>query len=137
MARPITDVMRDYNRGAFVKEVTELVGDATRKVVDTGKKGKIVITIEIRPSTGSSPAVLLKMDVVDKSPQPETPAEYMYVTPGDDLVRNHPDQGELKLIDVTAGLKRGEVVDPQTGEIITPNADQLRPPTQQQQQRSA
>jgi hypothetical protein len=133
MAKPITDVIREYNRGQFVEQATELLNSMTEAVLRTGKKGKLQINIELRPSTGSSPAVLLKMDAVDKSPQSDTPAEYMYVTPGNDLVRNHPDQQELKLIDVTAGLKRGEVVDPQTGEVIVPTAEQLRPPSQQQQ----
>src|SRR3546814_17166820 len=76
---PITKVISDYNEGKFADEVTEalhrLIGDCTA----TGKKGALVIKIELKPAKGATPALLLAMDYVDKSPDFDRPAEYMFV----------------------------------------------------------
>lgn len=139
MGKPITDVMRDYNRGKFVEETSEMLSDMVRSVIATGKKGKLVISIELKPTVSAAPAVQLKMEAADKSPEFDRPSEFMYVTPTNDLVRNHPDQGTLNLVEVgSLNLRRGDVVDVTTGEIITPDPKELVPPQSgQQQQRSA
>src|SRR3546814_6038694 len=52
---PITKVISDYNEGKFADEVTEalhrLIGDCTA----TGKKGALVIKIELKPAKGATP----------------------------------------------------------------------------------
>lgn len=120
MARAATDIIREYNGGKFAEEFTETVNLLVGSVVRTGKKGKLQLNIELTPSKSSAPAVQIRMDLIDKSPDFDRPAEFMYVTATNDLVRNHPNQQALQLEEVGAlGLPRGQVVDPLTGEIIT------------------
>lgn len=121
--RPITQIMADYNDGKFVEELTEtlhnLIGDCT----STGKKGKLSITIELKPAKGATPALNLSMDYTDKSPDFDRPSEYMFVTENFDLTRENPKQRKLELREVTPKTLpvRGDAppgVDPETGEIV-------------------
>lgn len=114
---PITKVIGDYNEGKFADEVTEalhrLIGDCTA----TGKKGALVLKIELKPAKGATPALLLAMDYVDKSPDFDRPAEYMFVTDNGSLTRDNPRQRTLELREVPPRTAPAGV-DPDTGEII-------------------
>ena len=51
VARPITDTLRLLDEGAFLDRCSEQMAALVRGVEDTGKAGKLVITLEVKRGT--------------------------------------------------------------------------------------
>lgn len=116
---PITKVLSDYNEGAFANDATDELHRLIADCAATGKKGALVIKIELKPAKSATPALLLSIDCTTKSPNFDTPAEYMFVTRDGGLSRDNPQQRSLELREVpprTGAVPPG--VDPDTGEIV-------------------
>jgi hypothetical protein len=124
MGKPITHTLAKLQQGLFVDTCSDLFANVLRMVEETGKPGKLTITLDVK-KTNALVSILAK--VTDKVPEPKTLADMFYVTEDGDLSDKNPKQRELELrVAETKREVRGEQtperalresVDPVSGEI--------------------
>lgn len=104
MAKPISETLRLFQAGDFNLKAGELFASVLRGVEDTGKAGRLTITLDVKQQNGAV-AVLAK--VTDKTPEKQPDADLYWTTPDGNLTLRNPAQRDLDL----------QRVDPGTGEI--------------------
>lgn len=97
MAREITDILRDLNGGAFVKECTDAMAEAVATSISTGKKSELTIRITLKPARGSKEQITVSHDLKLKTPDFDRPDDHMFVVGGDTVSTKHPRQTEMPL----------------------------------------
>jgi hypothetical protein len=94
MARPITDTLRLLHGGVFIEECSDLLSQVVRSVDDTGKSGKLTITLDVK-KVGAAVSVLAK--VTDKTPEKAPDPDLFYATVEGNLTVDNPNQRKLDL----------------------------------------
>jgi hypothetical protein len=125
MGKPITHTLAKLQQGLFVDKCTDLFTEILRQVEETGKPGKLTITLDVK-KVNALVSVLAK--VTDKTPEKAPDADMFYVTEDCDLSVDNPKQRKLDLRVAEARREvRGEqtperalreTVDPESGEVI-------------------
>lgn len=92
---PITDIMSQARKGEFVVLASEDFANLVKKVDETGKKGKMTLTIVITPDKHGGREKTLSFDHAVAYPKKSARDALFYSTDEGDLVRNDPDQGSL------------------------------------------
>ena len=95
MIRPISDVLRHLGAGCLMDEASEKMSDLVKAVDQTGKAGKITITIKLRKATAGALAVT--GDVTVKKPAEQPMESLMFATPEGNLLTEDPRQNKLDL----------------------------------------
>jgi hypothetical protein len=90
--KPITDTIRMLRGGAFMDECTTKFADVVKSVDETGKSGRLTITIDLKKQNGAL-AVLAK--VTDKTPEPAPDADLFWPTVEGNLSIENPNQRQL------------------------------------------
>lgn len=111
--RPITETLNRLRGGLFVDECSEKLAGVVKSVEETGKAGRITITIDLKKSAG---ALAITAKVTDKTPEAAPEADLLWATVEGNLTPQNPNQRSLQF---------GEV-DRSTGEILVVPAQ--RPP---------
>lgn len=114
MSKPITDVLRMLQGGAFIVECGERMAEIVKGVDETGKAGRLTITIDVKKA-GAAVSVLAK--VTDKTPEEQPDADLYWPTVEGNLSLQNPAQRQLNLEPVAATTKTVEHIDTSTGEI--------------------
>jgi len=115
MAKPITDTLRMLQGGVFLDLCSDLFASVVRGVDETGKAGKLTITIDVK-KVNAAVSVLAK--VTDKVPEKAPDADLFYATVEGNLSLDNPNQRKLDLRIADAAPKAAaRSVDPDTGEI--------------------
>lgn len=104
MAKPISETLRLFQGGDFNLKAGELFASVLRGVEDTGKAGKLTITLDVKQQNG---AVSVLAKVTDKTPEKLPDADLYWTTPDGNLSLRNPAQRDLDL----------QTVDKSTGEI--------------------
>jgi len=104
MAKPISETLKMFQGGDFNIKAGELFASVLRGVEDTGKAGKLTITLDVKQQNG---AVSVLAKVTDKVPEKLPDADLYWTTPEGNLTLRNPAQRDLDL----------RQVDPATGEI--------------------
>lgn len=104
MAKPISDTLRILQNGDFNHRCGQLFADILRGVEDTGKAGKLTITLDVKQQNG---AVSVLAKATDKTPEKLPDADLFWTTPEGNLTVQNPAQQKLDL----------RQVDQSTGEI--------------------
>ena len=105
MARPITDTLRLLDEGAFLDRCSEQLAKLVRGVEETGKAGKLVISLEVK--RGTKGAMLIRPESTVKVPETKLEPTMLWATPEGNLTLDNPKQQKLDL----------RQVDPETGEL--------------------
>lgn len=92
--RPITDTLRLLQGGVFLDSCSELFAGVVRNVDDTGKAGKLTITLDVKKVSG---AISVLAKVTDKTPEKAPDADLFYATVEGNLSVNNPNQRSLDL----------------------------------------
>ena len=116
MSKPITDTLRLLQGGLFIQNVSDLFAQVVRSVEDTGKPGKVTITLDVKKVGG---AVSLLAKVTDKTPERPADPDLFYATVEGNLTVDNPNQRKLDLRVAEAQPKQVRSVDQDTGEIKT------------------
>lgn len=113
-ARPITDTLRLMNGGIFIDQCSEALAGLVKGVDETGKSGKLTITLNLKKSGG---AIEIAPNVTTKTPEPKPDSTLLWATNDGNLSVDNPAQRKLDL--KVAEKPRAELrnVDPETGEI--------------------
>lgn len=104
MAKPISETLKMFQGGDFNIKAGELFASVLRGVEDTGKAGKLTITLDVKQQNG---AVSVLAKVTDKTPEALPDADLYWTTPDGNLTLRNPAQRDLDL----------RTVDQSTGEI--------------------
>lgn len=104
MAKPISETLKMFQGGDFNIKAGELFAAVLRGVEDTGKAGKLTITLDVKQQNG---AVSVLAKVTDKTPEALPDADLYWTTPDGNLTLRNPAQRDLDL----------RQVDQSTGEI--------------------
>lgn len=115
--RPITDTLRLLQGGVFLDICSEQMSDLVKSVDDTGKAGKLTITLDFKKSGG---AMAITAKVTNKSPERAPDADLLWPTVEGNLSIDNPAQRKLDLRTVEPTNREVRSVDPSTGEIKTP-----------------
>ena len=99
--------------GLFLDEISEAAAGIVRGVEETGKPGKLTITLDYK-KVGAAISVLAK--VSDKTPEEAPDADLFYATVEGNLSLNNPAQRQLDL-QVAPTNRDVRDADPATGEI--------------------
>lgn len=94
MAKPITDTLRLLQGGAFNQECGEKFAEMLKGVEETGKAGKLTITIDVKKAGG---AVSVVSKVTDKTPEEIADADLFWATVEGNLSLQNPNQRNLDL----------------------------------------
>lgn len=114
--RPITDTLRVLQGGTFLDQCSEAMAGIVKGVDETGKAGKLTITLDVKKAGG---AVSVLAKVTDKTPEEAPDADLFWPTVEGNLSVNNPNQRSLDLKTVEARPSEVRHVDPETGEIKT------------------
>lgn len=112
--RPITDTLRLLHGGLFLDTCSDLMANVVRNVDETGKAGKLTITLDIKKVSG---AISVLAKVTDKTPERAPGADLFYATVEGNLSVNNPHQRQLDLRAADTPPRQIRSVDPETGEI--------------------
>ena len=111
MSKPITDTLRLLQGGTFLDQCSDKLAAMVKSVDETGKAGKLTITLELKKQNG---AVSLLAEVTDKTPKLRPDADLFWPTVEGSLSVENPNQRTLQF---------GKV-DKSTGEILPANRGQ-------------
>jgi hypothetical protein len=125
MGKPITHTLAKLQQGLFVDTCSDLFAQVLRMVEETGKAGKLTITLDVK-KVNALVSILAK--VTDKTPEKAPDADMFYLTEDNDLSVENPKQRRLDLrVAETKREVRGEQtperalresIDPVSGEVI-------------------
>lgn len=94
MPRPITDTLRLLQGGAFLDQCSEALAGVVKAVEETGKAGRVQITLDLSKASG---AISVSAKVTDKVPEPKPDADLLWATVEGNLVTENPHQRKLDL----------------------------------------
>jgi hypothetical protein len=95
--RPIVDTLRDLRQGAVLEEASEELHRIVQAVRDTGKAGKLTITLTVKPFDKNADILNIEDKVVAVVPQAPKGGTVMFTTVEGNLSRRDPRQGELPM----------------------------------------
>ena len=115
--RPITDTLRLLQSGVFLDQCSELLAEIVRGVDDTGKAGKLTITLDLKKAGG---ALSITAKVTNKVPEQKPDEDLLWPTVEGNLSLDNPNQRKLDLR-MAPSTPAAELrhVDPATGEIAS------------------
>ena len=89
-------VLAGIRGGALLSEAEEKIADVVKAVKETGRAGKVTLTLDIR-ELGKGGALSVTDTLIAKIPQPVRGASVFYATRDGQLVKHDPDQPELPM----------------------------------------
>lgn len=95
MARAFADVLKDARDGALLLELAEKMQNLVAAVRDTGRGGKLTLTLQLKPMNKGG-MLILQDDVKLALPEPEREdTTVVFATDDNDLTRRDPRQPKL------------------------------------------
>lgn len=94
MIRPIVDTLRLLHGGMFLDDCSAKLAEAVKQVDETGKAGKLTITLDLRKNGG---AINIVAKVTNKVPESAPDADLFWPTVEGNLSLNNPNQRSLDL----------------------------------------
>jgi hypothetical protein len=93
--RPITDVLREHDKGAAVIQASEELAELVEAVTNESKPGKLTITITITPNKKSKEAVFFGVETKLSKPKSTSPLSVFFTDENGGLHRRDPRQSEM------------------------------------------
>lgn len=109
----------EQSNGRTHTELSEGLRDLVTRVIDTGKKGSITLTVNVEPMKGA-PETLVVTDAIKlKLPEHDRKASIFWPDPSGNLCRSDPNQRSIfDVIELPrSGNNTPVTVNPTTGEI--------------------
>jgi len=100
--RPFFDTLREVRRGQILEDCADELQKIVRAVDETGKAGKLVIELTIKPASKGQGIYTVSDKVRAKLPELPAGETILFGTPDGNLQARNPSQPELDLKDVSA-----------------------------------
>ena len=97
MPKPITETLRLLDGGVFLEDCAEKLAEAVKAVDETGKAGKVTITIDLKKSGG---AIAVTGKVTNTAPEGPPDTTLLWATVEGNLVLDNPAQRKLEFREV-------------------------------------
>lgn len=117
--RPFADWLREQSKGATHDELSQALHDLTARVIDTEKKGTLVLSITVQPLKGQVDALVVSDEIRLKLPEHDRKASLFYPDRQGNLTRSDPNQLEFESLREVPPPN----VDLATGEILEEASD--------------
>ena len=101
--RPITDTLRILQGGAFLDQCSDKLAEVVQHVEETGKAGKLTITLDIKKAGG---ALAISAKASNKVPETKPDEDLMWSTVEGNLTQENPNQRKLNFEAVPLAEKR-------------------------------
>lgn len=112
VVRPFADWLREQSSGKTHDELSEALHTLIAKVLDTGKKGSLTLTVSLAPLKDDIEVLIVSDEIKLKLPEHDRKASMFYPDDMGNLSRTDPNQLTFETLrEVPAN------VDPITGEI--------------------
>ena len=109
--RAFLNVMTTHKGGAMISEASAALKQVTAAIQQTGKPGKVTLTMTLKPAGKASHGTMVFEAVVKATaPCVEPPASIFYADGDFNLVREDPNQTKLDLRVVEEGTQPAEVL---------------------------
>lgn len=95
MKKSFTSTLVDLRGGMLVEEATEQLNALVANVRDTGKPGKLTVTIEVKPFAKVADALEVTGEVTTTMPKEKKHAEVFFPTVENNLSRHSERQQDL------------------------------------------
>lgn len=97
MPRPFFDTARDIRHGQFLEDCADELQKVVRAVDESGKAGKLLIELTVKPASKGQGAYILADKVKAKLPELPVGETILFATPEGNLVPNDPRQKNIDL----------------------------------------
>lgn len=95
--RPITDTLRSLGHGTFIDEASDALNKLVTAVDETGRAGKLTLTLSIKKATRGSGAMVIQDEIKLSMPKQDSRETMLFATPEGNLVTEDPRQQSLEL----------------------------------------
>ena len=102
MPKPLIDTLRLLQGGVFLETCADMLAETVKSVEETGKGGKLVITLDFKKSNG---AIAVHAKATNKVPEPVADADLLWATVEGNLSQSNPNQRSLDLKPVDTGSR--------------------------------
>jgi hypothetical protein len=92
MVRPFADILSEVQKGVVADEAATRLAELVAAVKETGKKGRLTVTIQVEPFKGNDEIVKVSGAVDLRAPKAEAPTSIFYQDDDGNLTRNDPNQ---------------------------------------------
>lgn len=99
--KPFAAALQEMRKGGLHTEMSDELAALVQRVMETGKKGSITLTLTVDPVDDQTAKVTDKIAV--KTPRFDTAATTYFPDEHGNLNRNRPDQPELPLREIEGG----------------------------------
>lgn len=89
------EMLRSIRHGDLVSELSEEIAEVVRGAEDSGKEGKIVLTIKVKPNGRGQ--MVLRDEIKSTVPKLDAPAVLMFNDVHGNLSRKDPNQPDLPM----------------------------------------
>lgn len=93
--RPFATVLQDLRKGAVLDEAALLLQDLVAAVLETGKKGKLTLTVEVALMKGDADTLTVAAQATTSKPKAPAKAAVFFADSDFNLVRDDPRQAAL------------------------------------------
>ncbi len=114
MPKPLIDTLKLLQGGSFLDQCADLLAETVKSVDETGKGGKLTITLDFKRSNG---AIAIQSKVTNKVPEPIADADLLWATVEGNLSQSNPNQRSLDLRGVDTPQRDVRAVDGGSGEV--------------------
>lgn len=104
MSRLFSDVLRDVRHGELIDDATTAMAELVKVVDETGKAGKLVIELTVKPASKGTGTMVVSDKLTLKKPELPRGETIMFGTPEGSLQLSDPRQKALELKTVPASL---------------------------------
>lgn len=93
--REFVSWLLEHNKGRTADEMTEKLAELVVAVQETGKPGKLQLTISVSPAKGVDDMVVVSDSVRLNAPVLDRPATMFFASRDGELTRDHPNQQSM------------------------------------------
>lgn len=118
--RPFAAFLQEARNGGLHDECSQALNDLVSACEDTGKKGTLVLTVEIRPMKKAQQTMVVTSRVATKAPKHDAPEAIFFVDANGNLVRDDPRQmniGDIREVPAPAAVAPRELDKPHVREV--------------------
>lgn len=91
----LSDILKRIGDGTADSDAGRAIREVVAACLETDKRGKVTITVDVVPDLNISDAVILSAAVKSAPPRVTAPKSRFYATPGGGLTRHDPEQMTL------------------------------------------
>jgi hypothetical protein len=105
--KPFAQFLQEARKGGLHTELSDELADLVHACVETGKKGKLALTVTVVPAKDEDGTVQITDDVKVTVPKPDARPSVFFADDHGNLSRTNPRQPELPLREVPGGRAEG------------------------------